>query len=53
MADLANLLIALAALVIPLALAYLLTVWTDRPRPLWRPKAQSGKQAPETRTIQE
>jgi len=53
MPDLENLAIALAALVIPLVLAYLLTVWIDRPRPLRRPKAASGKQAPNARPIQE
>ncbi|MFA7242599.1 MAG: hypothetical protein WC091_21025 [Sulfuricellaceae bacterium] len=45
----ADLVVALAALVVPLVMAYLLTGWCDKPRP----KAESGRQIPDTRRTQE
>jgi hypothetical protein len=53
MADLENLIMALAALVIPLVIAFLLTGWTCRPRPPQQPKAESGKNATDARQLQE
>jgi len=53
MSDLGNLITAFAALVVPLAIAYLLIGATGRSRLLRRPKAESGKKAAETRQIQE
>lgn len=50
-ADLENLVIALAALVLPLVIAYLLTVWTGRPSR--RPKTPGNKQVPNSRPVQE
>jgi hypothetical protein len=53
MADLGYMLAALAALVIPLVMAYMLTGWCADTRQPRRPKAESGKKAPDTRQIQE
>lgn len=53
MADLGNLVAALAALVVPLVFAYLLAGGTDLTRLLRPPKKKSGKKTADTQPIQE